>query len=161
MELKLVPIQIPEGANVIIGQSHFIKTVEDLYEVMVTTAPGAAFGIAFNEASEPCLIRFDGNDDALTAAAIENCRALGAGHVFTLVMRGAYPISVLPGIKHCQEVCTIFCATANPLDAIVACTERGCGVLGVVDGAGPKGVETEQDKQTRTKLLRSIIGYKR
>jgi len=161
MDLKTVPIRIPEGANIIIGQSHFIKTVEDLYEVMVTTAPGAAFGVAFNEASEPCLIRFDGNNDELSRTAVESCQALGAGHVFVLVMRDAYPISVLAAIKQCQEVCAIFCATANPLDVIVACTERGCGVLGVVDGSGPKGVENDQDKQTRSKLLRSIIGYKR
>jgi hypothetical protein len=161
MELKAIPIRIPEGANVIVGQSHFIKTVEDLYELMVTTVPTAKFGVAFNEASEPCLIRFDGNDDELTTAAIENCQALQAGHVFILVMRNAYPINVLPGIKHCQEVCSIFCATANPVDVIVACAERGCGVLGVVDGSGPKGVEAEKDKQTRLKLLRNVIGYKR
>ena len=161
MELKTVKINIPDEANIIIGQSHFIKTVEDLYEIMVTTVPGAKFGIAFNEASGPCLIRSDGNDDELTTAAIENCRALQTGHVFNIIMKGAYPINVLNNIKHCQEVCSIFCATANPVEAIVAVTDQGCGLLGVIDGFSPKGVESDKDKQDRSNLLRNIIGYKR
>jgi adenosine/AMP kinase len=161
MELTTVPIAIPDGANIIIGQAHFIKTVEDLFEIMVTTVPGARFGIAFNEASGPCLIRSEGNDEALTACAVEHCRALRAGHVFVVLMQGAYPINVLDRIKQCQEVCRIFCATANPVEAVVAATEQGCGVLGVIDGFAPRGVETEQDRQDRRGLLRNIIGYKR
>jgi uncharacterized protein len=161
MELTTVSIAIPDGANVIIGQAHFIKTVEDLFEIMVTTVPGARFGVAFNEASGPCLIRSDGNDEALTACAVDTCRELRAGHVFVLVMLDAYPINVLDRIKQCQEVCRVFCATANPLEVVVAQTSRGCGVLGVIDGCSPRGVETEQDKQDRRNLLRNIIGYKR
>jgi adenosine/AMP kinase len=161
MELKTVRLTIPEDANIIVGQSHFIKTVEDLYEIMVTTVPGVKFGLAFNEASGPCLIRSDGNDESLIAAAIENCRALQAGHVFNLLMLGAYPINVLDRIKQCQEVCHIFCATANPLELVIAETKQGAGVLGVIDGNSPTGVETDQDKQDRARLLTDIIGYKR
>jgi adenosine/AMP kinase len=161
MELKSVRLTIPDEANIIVGQSHFIKTVEDLYEIMVTTVPGVKFGLAFNEASGPCLIRSDGNDEGLVSTAIENCRTLQAGHVFTLLMRGAYPINVLDRIKQCQEVCRIFCATANPVEAIVAETDQGAGVLGVIDGSSPAGIESEQDKQDRARLLTDIIGYKR
>jgi len=161
MEIQTVRLTIPEGANIIVGQSHFIKTVEDLYEIMVTTVPGVRFGLAFNEASGPCLIRCDGNDDGLVEVAVENCRALGAGHVFTIVMLGAYPINVLDRIKQCQEVCRIFCATANPLEVVVALSEQGAGVLGVIDGESPRGIETEKDKQDRARLLTEIIGYKR
>ena len=161
MEIKTVAIKIPEGTNIIIGQSHFIKTVEDLYEVMVTTVPNAKFGIAFNEASGPCLIRSEGNDEALTRIAIEHCLALQAGHVFNIMMRDAYPINILNSIKQCQEVCSIYCATANPVDVIVACTDNGCGILGTVDGFSPKGVETPKDKEDRMNLLRKIIGYKK
>ena len=161
MELKTVRINIPEGGNIIIGQSHFIKTVEDLYEIMVTTVPSVKFGIAFNEASGPCLIRSDGNDDELIQAAVENCNAMQAGHVFNILMKDAYPINVLNSIKHCQEVCSIFCATANPVEVVVAQTDQGCGVLGVIDGFSPKGVETDDDKKDRNELLRKIIGYKR
>lgn len=161
MELTTVKINIPEGANIIIGQSHFIKTVEDLYEIMVTTVPGVKFGLAFNEASGPCLIRSDGNDDALTQTAVENCQALGTGHVFNVIMNEAYPINVLNRIKQCQEICSIFCATANPVEVIVAETEQGRGVLGVIDGFSPKGVESDKDKTDRNNLLRKIIGYKR
>jgi len=161
MELKTVTIHFPEGANIIIGQAHFIKTIEDLYEIMVTTVPGVKFGIAFNEASGPCLIRTEGNDPELVRCAVENCRALAAGHVFTLVMKDAYPINVLNSIKQCQEVCRIFCATANPVEAVVARTEQGCGVLGVIDGFSPKGVEADKDRQDRQALLRKIIGYKK
>ncbi len=161
MELKTVRLTIPEEANIIVGQSHFIKTVEDLYEIMVTTVPGVKFGLAFNEASGPCLIRSDGNDEALISAAIENCRAMQAGHVFNLLMLGAYPINVLDRIKQCQEVCCIFCATANPLEVVVAVTEQGAGVLGVIDGNSPVGVESAQDKEDRARLLTDVIGYKR
>ena len=161
MEIKTVRLTIPEGANIIVGQSHFIKTVEDLYEVMVTAVPGVKFGIAFNEASGPCLIRSDGNDGTLVDAAIENCRALAAGHVFNLLMLGGYPINVLDRIKQCQEVCRVFCATANPTEVVVAVSGQGAGVLGVIDGESPKGVETEKDKQDRARLLTDIIGYKR
>lgn len=161
MELTTVRMTIPEGANIILGQSHFVKTVEDLYEVMVTTVPGVRFGIAFNEASGPCLIRSDGTDEALVASAIENCRALAAGHVFNVLMLGAYPINVLDRIKQCQEVCRVFCATANPLEVVVAVSGQGAGVLGVIDGDSPRGVETEKDKQDRARLLTDIIGYKR
>jgi hypothetical protein len=161
MELKTVTISFPEEANIIIGQAHFIKTVEDLYEIMVTTVPGVKFGIAFNEASGPCLIRTEGNDAKLVQCAVDNCRALAAGHVFTLVMKNAYPINVLNSIKQCQEVCRIFCATANPVEAVVARTDQGCGVLGVIDGFAPKGLEVDKDRENRQVLLRNIIGYKK
>ncbi|MBP7571039.1 MAG: adenosine-specific kinase [Acidobacteria bacterium] len=160
MTLDLVPVSIPPDANVIIGQSHFIKTVEDLYEVMVTSAPRAAFGLAFNEASGPCLIRVEGNDADLQQAAIATASALGAGHVFVLYLRGAFPINVLDRIKACPEVCRVFCATANALEVIVARSGQGGGVLGVIDGASPGGVEQDADREARRAFLRTI-GYKR
>ena len=160
MELKLVPVAIPDNANVIIGQSHFIKTVEDLYEIMVTSVPGAAFGLAFNEASGACLVRAEGNDEGLRAAAIDAALALGAGHTFVLYLRNAYPINVLNRIKDCPEVCRIFCATANPLQVVVAESEQGRGIIGVIDGSAPKGVEQEADREWRVGFLRKI-GYKR
>ena len=160
MDLKLVPVAIPENANVIIGQSHFIKTVEDLYEIMVTSVPGAAFGLAFNEASGPCLVRADGTDDGLRAAAIDAALAIGAGHTFVLFMRNAYPINVLNRIKDCPEVCRIFCATANPLQAVVAESGQGRGIVGVIDGSSPRGVEQDADREWRVGFLRKI-GYKR
>ena len=160
MEFKLVPVAIPENANVIIGQSHFIKTVEDLYEIMVTSVPGAAFGLAFNEASGPCLVRADGTDDNLRAAAIDAALAIGAGHTFVLFMRNAYPINVLNRVKDCPEVCRIFCATANPLQAVVAESGQGRGIVGVIDGSSPRGVEQEADREWRVGFLRKI-GYKR
>jgi len=160
MELKLVPVAIPENANVIIGQSHFIKTVEDLYEIMVTSVPGAAFGLAFNEASGACLVRAEGNDEGLRAAAIDTAFALGAGHAFVLYLRNAYPINVLNRIKDCPEVCRIFCATANPLQVVVAESEQGRGIVGVIDGSSPQGVEQEADREWRVGFLRKI-GYKR
>ena len=159
MTLDLVPVAIPENANVIIGQSHFIKTVEDLYEIVVTSVPQAAFGIAFNEASGACLTRVDGNDEPMRAAAIDAALAIGAGHTFVLFMRNAYPINVLNRIKDCPEVCRIFCATANPVEVIVAETEPGRGVMGVIDGASPLGVEGEDGVAWRHGLLRAI-GYK-
>jgi hypothetical protein len=160
MELKLVPVAIPENANVIIGQSHFIKTVEDLYEIMVTSVPQAAFGLAFNEASGACLVRADGNDDGLRAAAIDTALALSAGHTFVVYLRNAFPINVLNRIKDCPEVCRIFCATANPLQVVVAESEQGRGVVGVIDGSSPKGVEQDSDREWRVGFLRKI-GYKR
>lgn len=161
MELTTVSLNIPEGANLILGQSHFIKTVEDLFEILVTGAPGIKFGLAFSEASGPCLIRTDGNDDELIRAATENEQALAAGHTFTILMRNAFPISVLNAVKQCQEVCRIFCATANPVEVVVARTGQGGGVLGVIDGYAPRGIEGGQDREDRSMLLRNIIGYKR
>ena len=159
MELSAVRIEIPEGANVIIGHSHFIKTVEDLYEAIVGTVPGAKFGLAFNEASGPCLVRAEGNDDELRAAAIRNAQAVGAGHLFVVLIRNAFPINLLHRIREVPEVCNIFCATANPVELIVAQGAEGRGVLGVIDGSSPKGVETASDVADRKALLRKF-GYK-
>ena len=160
MELKTVPLEIPEGGNLILGQTHFIKSVEDLYEALVNSVPQMKFGIAFNEASGPCLTRVDGNDDALKALAASNAAAIGAGHVFVIVMRDGYPINVLGRIKDVPEVCSIFCATANPVRVVIAEDEQGRGVLGVIDGFSPKGVETAEDAEKRRSFLR-MIGYKR
>ncbi len=160
MELQTVPVTIPDGANVIIGQAHFIKTVEDLYEAVVTSVPQAKFGLAFNEASGACLVRTEANDEDLRARATETALAIGAGHVFVMFLRDAYPINVLPRITACPEVCHIFCATANPVDVVVADNGARRGVLGVMDGASPKGVEQETDRRWRADLLRKI-GYKR
>jgi hypothetical protein len=160
MEQKRISITIPEGCNVILGQSHFIKTAEDLYEAVITGCPHAKFGIAFCEASGPCLIRVEGNDNDLRKIAAENAMSLGAGHAFIILIRDAYPINVLNAIKGCQEVCRIYCATANPLEVIVAETVQGRGILGVIDGFSPKGVETEADARARREFLRKI-GYKR
>lgn len=160
MELTVVPLQIPKDCNVILGQSHFIKTVEDLYEVLVGTVAQASFGIAFCEASGPCLVRAEGNDEELTSAAISNAQTLGAGHAFIILLRNAYPINVMERIKHCPEVCRIICATSNPVQVVLAETEQGRGILGVVDGFHSKGVETPEDVQHRQEFLRKI-GYKR
>jgi hypothetical protein len=160
MELKSVRVSFPESANVIIGQTHFIKSAEDLYEAIVGTVPGVKFGIAFCEASGPCLVRVEGNDDKLMKLAAENALKIGAGHTFIVMLENAYPINVLNRIKEIQEVCTIFCATANPVDVIVAENERGRGVMGVIDGEKPKGVETANDAEDRRTFLRKI-GYKR
>jgi uncharacterized protein len=159
MELLSVRLEIPDGANLILGQSHFIKTVEDLYESIVNTVPGAKFAIAFNEASGPCLVRVDANDEELRRAAIANAQAIGAGHVFVVLVRQAYPINLLNRVKDCFEVCSIYCATANPVEVIVAESEQGRGVLGVVDGGSPKGVEGPDDRKHRHEFLRKI-GYK-
>jgi adenosine/AMP kinase len=159
MELAAVPMQIPEGANLILGQSHFIKTAEDLYEIVVNTVPGAKFAIAFNEASGPCLVRVESNDDELRQAAIANVQSVGAGHLFVLLVRQAYPINLLSRIKDCFEVCSIYCATANPVEVIVAQTAQGRGVLGVVDGSSPKGVEGPEEMKHRREFVRKI-GYK-
>jgi hypothetical protein len=160
MELKAVPLEIPENGNIIVGQSHFIKTVEDLYEAIVNTVPQMKFGIAFNEASGVCLTRVDGNDDALKENAVRNAQAVAAGHTFFVAMRDGYPINVLARIREIPEVCSIFCATANTVEVIVAETAQGRGVLGVIDGSPPKGVETAADVEWRHGLLRKI-GYKR
>ncbi len=151
---------IPEGANIIVGQSHFIKTVEDLYEIIVSTVPQMKFGIAFNEASQERLVRHDGNDEELEQVAIANAEAIGAGHVFVVVLTDGYPINILPRIKDCQEVVRIFCATANPLEVIVAASEQGRGVMGVIDGESPLGVEDADAIAKRKGFLR-MIGYKR
>ncbi|MEG1602083.1 MAG: adenosine-specific kinase [Cloacibacillus sp.] len=161
LELSLVQIDIPEDANVIVGQSHFIKSVEDLFEAMITAAPGIEFGIAFCEASGDCLVRHDGNDKEMEAAAIANAQKINAGHVFNIVMRKGYPINVLNRIKSVQEVCSIFAATANPLQLVIAESEQGRGVMGVIDGGATKGVEDEKGQAWRKMLLRDIIGYKR
>ena len=160
MELKVVALEVPENGNVILGQTHFIKSVEDIYEAIVNTVPQMKFGVAFNEASGPCLTRVDGNDDALKALAMRNASALAAGHIFVVAMRDGYPINVLGRIKDVPEVCSIFCATANPVQVIVAESEQGRGVLGVIDGFPPKGVETAEDAEKRRSFLR-MIGYKR
>ncbi|MCM1982815.1 adenosine-specific kinase [Lyngbya confervoides] len=159
MEIQTIALNIPAESNFILGQSHFIKTVEDLHEVMVTTAAPAKFGLAFCEASGPCLIRASGNDASLKQVAIQNAQAIGAGHSFIIVMQGAFPLSVLKGIQQCPEVCRIYCATANPTQVIVARNEQGSGILGVIDGFSPKGIETEQDERDRHDFLRQI-GYK-
>jgi len=160
MDLRAIRLEIPSDGNVIVGQSHFIKTVEDIYEAIVNTVPEMKFGIAFNEASGACLTRVDGNDDELKAIAANNATAVGAGHMFVVVLRGGFPINVKNRILETPEVCTIFCATANPAEVIVAETEQGRGVLGVIDGSSPKGVETTADTDWRHGFLRKI-GYKR
>jgi hypothetical protein len=159
MELSAVRMELPDGSNLIVGQSHFIKTVEDLYEAIVGTVPGAKFGLAFNEASGPCLVRSEGNDGDLRQAAIRNAQAIAAGHVFVILIRDAFPINLLPRIREVQEVCSIFCATANPVEIVVAQSEQGRGVLGVIDGSPPQGVETPADADARKELLRKF-GYK-
>ena len=159
MELKAIQMEIPAGANIIIGQSHFIKSTEDLFEVMVSSVPGAKFGLAFCEASGPCLIRAEGNDQLLKETAIRNVQHLGAGHSFVILLQEAFPINVLNAIKSCPEVCTIFCATANPVDVVVAESKQGRGVMGVIDGFLPKGVEGPDDIKVRKDFLRKI-GYK-
>lgn len=160
MELTLVPIEKPEDVNVILGQSHFIKTVEDLFEAVAGAVPGAKFGLAFCEASGACLIRVEGTDEEMKALAVKAARALGAGHTFALFLKNVYPVNVLNAVKACPEVARVFCATANPLQVVVAQTDLGRGVLGVVDGSSPKGVEDEAGVAWRQDLLKKI-GYKR
>jgi len=159
MDFKTVKMKIPAEANIIIGQTHFIKTVEDLYEVMINSTPRGKFAIAFCEASGPCLIRAEGNDEELKAIAIENATALGAGHTFVILLKEAFPVNVLNDIKSCREVCSVFCATANPVEVVIAETEQGRGVMGIIDGFKPKGVETDDDVKIRKEFLRKI-GYK-
>ncbi|MFP4365371.1 MAG: adenosine-specific kinase [Spirochaetia bacterium] len=161
MEVKMDAVQLewPDDCNIIVGQSHFIKTVEDVAEILVTAVPGIKYGLAFCEASGPCLIRTNGNDDELVKAAQECASSVAAGHSFFLIIRNAFPISILNQLKNCQEIVRLFAATANPLQVLVGETDQGRGVIGVVDGYAPKGIETEQDKEDRHKLLRTI-GYK-
>jgi len=159
MEIQTVRIAVPDSCNLILGQAHFIKTTEDLYEIVATTVPQAQFGIAFSEASGPCLIRTVGNDNQLIETCAAYLQALGAGHVFCILLKNAFPINVLNQIKHCPEVCRIFCATANPLEVVVAGSSQGRGVMGVIDGSSPRGVEAPEDKTSRKEFLRKI-GYK-
>ncbi len=159
MELKLVELTIPEESNIILGQSHFIKTVEDLYEALASSAPGIKFGLAFCEASGECLVRSEGNDEELEKTAVDNAMKLGCGHSFNIVMRNSFPINVLNQVKTVPEVCTIFVATANPLQVVVAESDQGRGVLGVIDGSKPKGVEDQEGINWRKGFLRKI-GYK-
>lgn len=160
LEIKLVKIDMPKESNIILGQAHFIKTVEDLYEAMVNSVPGIKFGLAFCESSGECLIRTEGTDDELKKAAAENMLKLGCGHSFIVFMRGAYPINVLNAVKQVPEVCHVYAATANPLDVIVAETEQGRGILGVIDGLKPKGIEDEEGVKWRKDILRKF-GYKK
>ena len=159
MEIKSVRIEKPEDINFILGQSHFIKTVEDMHEALVGSVPGIKFGLAFCEASGKCLIRWSGTDEAMLELARRNAQAIGAGHSFVVMLREGFPVNVLNAVKQVQEVCTIYCATANPVEVIVAQTAAGRGVLGVVDGGAPLGVETEADVADRKQLLRRF-GYK-
>jgi adenosine/AMP kinase len=160
MKTKTISIEMAPDLNMIFGMSHFIKTVEDLYETIVGVSTNVEFGIAFCEASGPCLIRSDGNDDKLIKLAEENAFNIACGHTFIIFMRNSYPINFLPRIKMIPEVVSIFCATANPVEIIVAESKQGRGVMGVIDGYMPKGVEKAKDKQKRHKFLRDI-GYKR
>lgn len=160
LEFKIVEIKPPEGVNLILGQSHFIKTVEDLYEALITSSTCIKFGIAFVESSGKCLIRYDGNDEELTKLAVEYAKQIAAGHVFIIFIKDAWPINVLNRIKNVMEVVTLYAATANPIQVIIAETEQGRGVLGVIDGYHTKGVESEGDKKERHEFLRKI-GYKK
>jgi len=160
MDLHAIRLEIPADGNIIVGQSHFIKTVEDIYEAIVNSVPQMKFGIAFNEASGACLTRVDGNDDELKKIATDNATAIGAGHIFVVALRGGFPINVKNRIAETPEVCNIFCATANPVEVIVAQTQQGRGVLGVVDGSSPKGVEKPEDAEWRHGFLRKT-GYKK
>ena len=156
MNLSVVRIDLPENSNVIFGQSHFIKTVEDVSEILIGAVPGIEFGLAFSEASGPCLIRTEGNSDELVNAAAANAEKIAAGHTFILFIRNAFPINILKQIQSCQEIVTIFAATANPLQALIAETEQGRGVAGIVDGFSPKGIESDKDKEERKALLRKF-----
>jgi hypothetical protein len=160
MELVTVKVRKPEDVNLILGQSHFIKTVEDLYEALVTAVPGIKFGLAFCEASGDCLIRTEGTDEEMRKLAAENALAIGAGHSFLILLKNAYPIHVLKAVERVQEVCNIFCATANPVEVVIADSKQGRGILGVIDGEKPKGIEDASGTAWRKDLLRKI-GYKR
>jgi hypothetical protein len=159
MDIQAVKVAIPQGSNVIAGQTHFIKTVEDLYEVFKNSVPDIKFGIGFCEASQDRLVRWEGNDDELVKAAIDGAKAVAAGHFFIAFIRNAFPINLLPAVKSCPEVCSIFCATANPVEFLVVGSGEKRGVIGVLDGLSPLGVEDEQDQTKRKQFLRSI-GYK-
>ena len=160
VELELVQVENPEELNLIFGQSHFIKTVEDIYEALIQSCMGIKFGIAFCEASGPCLIRTEGNDDALIALAQKNAEKIGCGHSFIIFIKDAFPINILQGLRTVAEIVTLFAATANPLQVVVAKSAQGRGVMGVIDGGAPKGVESAEDKEARMQLLRKF-GYKR
>lgn len=159
MEIKTVQIENPDSLNLILGHSHFIKTVEDIYEAMVNSVPGVKFGVAFCEASDVCLVRYSGTDDELVELAKKNAFNLSTGHAFIVFMKDIFPINVLGAIKRVPEVCRIFCATANPVEVIVGETDQGRGIIGVIDGFASKGIETEADIESRKGLLRAI-GYK-
>ncbi len=159
MEIKTVDLTFPEDCNIIVGQSHFIKSVEDISEIMVSSVPGIKYGLAFCEASGPCLIRREGNSDDLIESAVSCAGAVGAGHSFFLIIRNAFPINVLNALKNCQEVAGIYCATANPLQVLTAESKQGVGIVGVIDGFSPKGVESDNDCEERKVLLRKF-GYK-
>src|ERR1700759_235108 len=149
LNLEAVRFDLPEGANLVLGQSHFIKTAEDVYEALVNTVPGIKFGVAFCEASGPCLIRAEGNDDELVQAGVRNAQNIGAGHTFVVLMKNAFPINVPGRLKDVPEVCTIFCASANPVEVLVAQPEQGRGIIGFIDGSSPKGCEGEEDRAAR------------
>jgi len=159
MEIKIVPVNNPHGLNLVLGQTHLIKSVEDLHEALVTAVPGIKFGIAFCEASGPALVRYSGTDQQLIDLAISNAKEIGAGHAFIIFLDGTFPINVLNRIKQVPEVCHIYCASANEVQVVIAETEKGRGILGVIDGISPKGVETETDIAQRKSFLREI-GYK-
>jgi len=159
MQFQTVRMEKADDVNLILGQAHFIKTVEDLHEALVNAVPGIRFGLAFNESSGPALVRTSGTDPALTAQAASNAQSLGAGHVFVILLGNAYPINVLNAVKAVPEVCRVFCATANPVEVVVAETDQGRGVLGVIDGIRTQGIETEADVAARKVLLRNF-GYK-
>jgi uncharacterized protein len=159
MELFVIPIDKPEDLNLILGQSHFIKTVEDLHETLVQSSPGLKFGLAFCESSGPRLVRRSGNDAELVDLAVRNAQAIAAGHSFIVFLKDGFPVNVLNAVKMVSEVCRIFCATANPVEVVVTETEQGRAILGVVDGGSPLGVETDQDEADRKELLRRF-GYK-
>lgn len=160
MKTKSYKIQVAENENMILGMSHFIKTVEDIYEIIVNTSSSIKFGIAFCEASGPCLVRSDGNDIELVKKAESYAYDIGAGHCFIIIMRDGFPLNVLPELKSCREVCRIFCATANPVEVMIVETDQGRGILGVIDGFMPRGIETDEDKKERVAFLKKI-GYKR
>ena len=159
IDLKLVPIENPGELNLVLGQSHFIKTVEDLHEALVTATPGIQFGLAFCEASGPCLIRHSGTNEELEQLAVRNAEAIAAGHSFIVFLKGAFPINVMHAVKRVPEVCHVFCATANPVQVVIAENEQGRGILGVIDGSSPSGIETDEDIACRKDFLRTI-GYK-
>ncbi len=159
VKLHVISVPIPEGANIIIGRTHFIKSVEDIYEALVTSVPGIKFGFAFNEASGKRLVRWEGNDEELVKKAIEAALKIGAGHIFVLFIRSAWPINILNQLKNVQEIVELYVATANPIQVIVAETDQGRAIIGIVDGYPPVGVETEEDKKERKEFLRKI-GYK-
>lgn len=161
IDLHVIQAEFPSDCNVIVGQSHFIKTAEDLYEVLATSCPSIEFGLAFCEASGDCKIRYEGNSKDLIDCAVKNATNIASGHTFFIVLKNAFPINVLDRVKNCQEVCRVFAATANPLQILIAQTDQGRGIIGVVDGFVPVGVENENDIKARRNLLSNIIGYKR